>query len=112
MSLQRMMTDTLQPISRTTVQDAYGQHYTWAPVGDPLQAKITAAETFENQGTENPLVSFKTATILGWPEIDPTQRIRDQHGRDYDIDGDPDLQASPSGRLKVTIVRLRYATDL
>jgi hypothetical protein len=42
----------------------------------------------------------------------PDDVIRDQNGRRFAIDGEPDFQHNPSGRLKLTVIRLRTASDL
>lgn len=117
MSLVGLMPNRLQVVRRTGTDDDRQRHYTWSDHGNPLPARVVPGSTFEAQGQQtgsprDTLVESLTAYLAGWPDVLPTDRVRDERGRIFDIDGQPETEQNPNGVLKLTTLRLRLATDL
>lgn len=108
----RLFPDRLQISRRTQVSDDYGVHDTWADHGDPIPAKLEQQSTYENVTNTDVVVGFTQALMPGEPDLLPTDRVTDQRGRTFAIEGDLDYQLNPGGSLKLTVVRLRKAENL
>lgn len=113
MSIGRLLADRVVVERRTSVQDDYGSHDTWADLpGDPLPARLQLTATSEQVANRDSVVGFRTCTLLGHPDVRPDDVLRDQRGRRFPVEGELDFQQTPDGRLKFTIARLRTAADL
>jgi head-tail adaptor len=112
MSLARLMPDLLQVVRRTQVEDDYGSRDTWADVGSAIPAKVHLDQSSETLGNRDTTVTLRNSVLLGWPDVTAADRVRDQHGRTFEVDGEPQLEQTPHGRMKHTVIRLRSAADI
>lgn len=112
MSLTRLLTDSVTVVRPTPHDTDYGRSSTWADVGGPYPAKLHLQASQETQLGRDTELSFRSCTISGWPDVRAADRLRDQHGRVFPIEGEPDFQQNPSGLLKITVLRLRSTVDL